>query len=102
MSINKASGNRKNIILVIVVIAIVSSIYYLNSQKSAVSESDIENADDMITGTNVKAPEDYVKDEEAIKQKEAKFEYAPELTGIEGYINTDDMLTVGSLKGDRK
>ncbi|MBI2134709.1 thioredoxin family protein [Candidatus Woesearchaeota archaeon] len=92
------TGNR-NLFLIVLLIIIAGSIYYLNSQKAAVSETDIENIADAKTETNVKAPQSYVKDEQAVKQKEARFEYAPELTGIEGYINTDNMLTIGSLKG---
>src|SRR3989338_8302553 len=99
MSIKKASSNKKKIILIIVLIIIAGSIYYLNSQKVAVSETGTENTANTERKTDIKAPESYVRDEEAMRQKEAKFEYAPELTGIEGYINTDDMLTVGSLKG---
>lgn len=91
-------GN-KNIILIVILIIIAGSIYLLNSQKASVSEINAENAADTEAETNVKAPETYVKDEESIKQKEARFSYAPELTGIEGYINTDNTLAIGSLKG---
>ena len=94
---NKTTG-KKNILLILVLVIIAGSIYYLNSQKAVVN-ADTENTADTGKKTDIKAPESYVKDEEAVKEKEAKFEYAPELTGIDGYINTDNMLTIGSLKG---
>ena len=82
---------NKNILLIIILIIVVGAIYYLSSQK--VSVGNIKPAD------LADAPDTYIKNEEAIEQKKGKYSYAPELTGIEGYINTDESITIGSLKG---
>ena len=92
----KANKEKKNktIVLAIVLAIVVGTIYYLNSQKADIS----------IGGHNLSLnpnndPDDYIMDEEAVKSKESQFSYAPELTGIGGYINANSSLSIGSLKG---
>ena len=70
---SKKTTSKKNIFLILVLIIIAGSIYYLNSQKVSVSVTDAESDANAKPQTAAKAPETYVKDEEAIKQKEAKF-----------------------------
>ena len=101
---------NKNIVLIIVLIAIAGAIYYFNSTKVPVPEEIAEEpVQDAVreTGKTAEqiekaaepAPSDYIMDEEAIKQKSLLFQEAPELTGIAGYINTDPDIKIKSLKG---
>ena len=93
--------SNKNIFLIVLLIIIAGSIYYLNSQKVVIVDDSpadtVDNAE--LTADEKNIPSDYIRDEQTIEKKQSQFEYAPELIGIEGYIKTDNMLTIGSLKG---
>ena len=85
---------NKNIVLIIVLILIAGSVYYLNSLKV-----DINPIQDEELQVSSSEPVDYIKDEEAISKKLTTYQLAPELRGIEGYINTDPDIRIQDLKG---
>jgi len=103
---------NKNIILIILLIAIAGSIYYFNSMKVSISDYNepvdilspqggeinvvVENQLENIPKTT---NSQYIKDENAIKQKSLLYLGAPELAGIEGYLNTDPNIKIQDLKG---
>ncbi|MCH8004004.1 MAG: thioredoxin family protein [Nanoarchaeota archaeon] len=100
---------NKNIILIILLVVIAGSIYYLNSQKAGPSDfepveqlkqtEDVVDIEKQIEGIPKAAFSEYIKDDKAIKQKSMLYQEAPELRGIEGYINTDSDIKIQSLKG---
>jgi len=101
--------NNKNIVLIVVLIAIAASIYYFNSTKVSIPKTDIQVGEKSIQQAeerDIKEPEgapksafsEYIKDDEAVKQKSLMYQEAPELTGISGYINTDP-IKIKELKG---
>jgi thiol-disulfide isomerase/thioredoxin len=102
---------NKNIILIIVLIAIVGVIYYINSTKVSIPDVIVEEPvkeevlqeeeqEKTQTQKNTKPGfSDYFKDDEAIKKKSVLYQEAPELTGIAGYINTDSDIKIQDLKG---
>jgi len=101
---------NKNIILIILLIVIAGSIYYLNSQRARpgdfetvqeevldqTEEIDIEKQIDEIPKSAVSQ---YIKDDQAIKLKSLMYQQAPELRRIAGYINTDEKIKISDLKG---
>src|SRR3989338_6485566 len=99
----KKEINKKSIVLIAVLILIAGSIYHLNAQKDSVSQSgdkgEAAESDSNLDKQTTAKPEGYIKDKKAVKQKEKLYQMAPELTGISGYINTNNTLTIGSLKG---
>ena len=92
---NKEFIYNKNIILIVVLIVVAGSIYYLNSQKVQIGGFDEEVQD--VTQTT--AVEGYIRDEGAINQKNLLYSQAPELRGIAGYLNTDSDISIQGLKG---
>lgn len=98
---DKEKISNKNIFFIALLIIIAGSIYYLNSQKAVIVDDSAAGTVDNsgLAADEKNAPDDYIRDEQVIQKKKSQFEYAPELTGIEGYINTDKILTIGSLKG---
>ena len=98
----------KNVILIILLIVIAGSIYYFNSQKASPGDFDEEDTLDRTGEINIEkqleeTPEsafsEYIRDEKSIKIKSMMFQEAPELRGIEGYINTDSDIRIKNLKG---
>ena len=73
----------KNVILVVVIILIVLSIYYLESTKIKISQGISQQ---LNFGDNIKG--DLTK--------------APDLVGISGYINTDEDISVKKLNDGGK
>jgi len=101
---------NKNIILIIILIVIVGSIYYLDSQRAGpggfepIQEEDLDQSEEIdiekqIAEVPKSAVSEYIKDEKAIKQKSRLYQEAPELRGIAGYINTDSDIKIEDLKG---
>jgi len=95
-TLRRKTITNKNIILIIVLIAIAGSIYYFNSKKASFGtefDGDVKRS--------LSAPSDYIPDEEAIKEKSNIFSLAPELRGIAGYLNTDENINISiqGLKG---
>ena len=90
----KKKLNNKNAFLIVLLIVIAAFIFYLNSQRVVIDETDGVIQDKIIA-----APSDYINDEKAIKEKSKRFKEAPELRGIEGYLNTDPDIRIQNLKG---
>ncbi|MEK6868824.1 MAG: redoxin domain-containing protein, partial [Nanoarchaeota archaeon] len=98
---------NKNIALVILLIIIAVSIYYLNSQKAGFNtEKEIKTIEDkQVQVQNAEVAETeaqidgYILDENAINRKKSLYQQAPELTGIAGYINTEPDIKIQDLKG---
>jgi len=92
---------NKNIALIIVVLVIASLIYYFESGKVQIDETIQDEV--IIEKTEfqdvVLNKEEYIKDDIAVEQKNDLYKFAPELTGISGYINAPKSLTIGSLRG---
>jgi len=85
---------NKNIILIVILIVISGSIYYLSSQKVQITKI-VENLGEI----NIIVSSEYIIDEKAIKEKSKSFQLAPELVGIAGYLNTDEDISIRGLKG---
>lgn len=95
---------NKNIALGVVVLIIGLSIYYFESGKVKIDENPVqevvvEEQENEQFQEIVLNKEGYIKDEKIVEQKNDLFKFAPELTGISGYINAPKSLTVGSLRG---
>ncbi len=72
--------NKKNIILIVVVIAIVGVIFYLDSQKLNVGSGDSQDTTKFVDSTKP-----------AVKNIDGdEYPLAPELANIFGYLNTND------------
>ena len=93
---NKEFMHNKNVILIVVLIAVAGSIYYFNSQRAGPGSFD-EISDEV--GVQSSPIEGYIADEEAINQKNLLYSQAPELRGIAGYLNTDSDIRIRDLKG---
>jgi len=93
--------NNKSIVLIILLIVIVSTIYLLNSQKAVIVEQEeiVTESGDVVVEKELAIPDNYIEDEVATKVKSSKYPYAPELTGIVGYLNTDSSISISGLKG---
>jgi len=105
-STNKeTTNNKKNIILIIALILIVGSIYYLNSQRAGPGSFDgtpddiFDDNSEEVVEIQSSPSERYISDEKAISKKKLLYNLAPELVGIEGYINTDSSIKIQNLKG---
>ena len=111
MQKNKQRKNRKKFILIALLIIIAGSVYYLNSMKVKINMptenknisiglAEGEKKETTESAKNTKnAANDYIKDEGAIKKKSLIYQKAPELSGIDGYINTDKDIKIENLKG---
>tara|TARA_Y100000310_G_scaffold342845_1_gene447845 strand:+ start:308 stop:1492 length:1185 start_codon:yes stop_codon:yes gene_type:complete len=102
----------KNIILVITIILIVGSIYYLESLKAspglASESSELENLE-VIPDTediNISEPTEETKeiiDSEPLPPqpafKDDKYPLTPELTGIVGYLNSEEGIKISDFRG---
>lgn len=86
--------NRK-IILIVVLALIAGAIYYLNSRKVDVSNTDIQNSEIERGAVDESA-------EERINNKEKKFERAKEITTPDAYINTpEEGIKISDLIGEK-
>jgi len=90
--------NQKHIGLVVVLIAVIGGIYFLQSMKAVPIPDDglVLETDVVVAAAG---PTDYIPDERAISSKKSKFTLAPELRGIAGYLNTDPNISIAGLKG---
>jgi thiol-disulfide isomerase/thioredoxin len=104
--------NRKNAVLIVLLILIAASIYYFNSQKAGFDpnaeievkvdpqiENSIVDIGSVESETEESEESNYIPDENAINQKKSLYPQAPELTGIAGYINTNPDIKIQDLKG---
>ena len=101
--------SKKIIFLAVLIVGIIGAIYYLNSMKAtssdknSVEENKIQNPGQLnnqnIPNGGTKEIKEYVPDEQAVKEKSLKFQEAPELAGIAGYINTNPDIKIKDLKG---
>ncbi len=73
--------NARQIILVLVILAIVFSIIYLEKQKTSQGDSKNKKLVALEKSTRV-------------AQKKLQYQQAPELQGITGYLNTNESLTL--------
>ena len=96
--IKTKKNNNKTIILVIVLIFIAGSISYLNSQKAGPVSFD--EFSEEIVEVQSSSSEGYIADDKTISKKKLLYQQAPELRGIEGYINTDPDIRIQNLKGN--
>ena len=94
---------NKNIVLIIVLIIIAGSIYYINSAKvnpeanEPVKDETVQQSENIIE--KQLEPDEYIPNENAIREKSLFFQKAPELAGIEGYINTDSDIKIENFRG---
>lgn len=91
-------NNNKTLILIIVLIFIAGSISYLNSQRAGPVSFD--EFSEEIVEVQSSSSEGYIADDKAISKKKLLYQQAPELRGIEGYINTDPDIKIQNLKGN--
>ena len=94
--------NRKNIALIFVVIAIVASIYVLNSMKaipSKIAQTDDEQIVLQEEAVQLDDPKLDTATQKIIDKKSKQFTKAPELAGIAGHINTEPDISIAGLKG---
>lgn len=100
---------NRSTILIIILLTIAGSIYYINSTKVSIPETIVEEQGEILQQevdiekqleeTPRSAFSQYIRDEGAIKQKSLMYQEAPELTGIVGYINTDPDIKIKDMKG---
>jgi len=99
----KKTKINNNIILIVVLIAVAGSIYYLNSQKAGPGDFDpveqLKQTEDVEKQIDNIPEGQYIRDEAAIRQKSISYKEAPELAGIVGYLNTDPDIRIQGLKG---
>ena len=84
-------------------IIIAGSIYYINSAKvnpeanEPVKDETVQQSENIIE--KQLEPDEYIPNENAIREKSLFFQKAPELAGIEGYINTDSDIKIENFRG---
>ena len=78
------------IVLIIVVAVIVGAIYYLESSKVKPS-GEVEVSDDGVELVVSEVREEQLKD--------GKYSLAPELTGIVGYLNSEERIKISDFRG---
>jgi thiol-disulfide isomerase/thioredoxin len=94
---------KNNMILVILLILIVGAIYYFESQKAAPVA--FEDTQDSVSVSIVEQPSEETlsdlspEEQERLAEKATKYDKAPELTGIVGYLNAEEGLQISDFKG---
>ncbi len=88
----------KKVALFIILILVIGSIYYLEQSKVSQSTPDlIKDEVDKVTETS--AIGNTVKEEIKPSLKDGKYPLAPELKGIEGYINSEEGIKISDFEG---
>ena len=101
--------NSKTIILIVLLTVIAGSIYYLESTKVNPGEIEIETDGIILNVDQAQASAETAQqnqltqaDTERIKAKEKQYKKAPELAGIEGYLNTEEGVKISDFTSKGK
>lgn len=96
--------NSKTIILIILLIAIASSIYYLEGTKVIPSGIDLEPVSSDALNKNIGKDEIIANNinKNNIEKKAKHYKKAPELAGIEGYLNTEENIKISDFTSKGK
>lgn len=92
---------KRKIILIVIIIAIVAMIFYLESAKPKInanfvdSEIKIESLENNTLNTSVNLLTE--TDKQRIEKKAKKYERAKELVNPDGYINADNITIAGNI-----
>src|SRR3989338_8146254 len=95
----KKKMKNKNILLIIVLIAIIGFIFYFESTKPKISNTPIESEIliESLENDNLGESSENVlskSDTDRIKLKSDRYERAKELVGPEGFINVDNITLI--------
>lgn len=95
--------SSKTITLIALLIAIAGSIYYLESAKVSPADINLEISDALVQsndlGNQASALQQKLSKEdlERIEKKAKQYRKAPELAGIEGYLNTEEGIKISDF-----
>ncbi|MEK6826136.1 MAG: redoxin domain-containing protein [Nanoarchaeota archaeon] len=84
--------NKKPLFLLISIVIIASLIYYFESSK--ITSANITNTETVEVNTNEQLSQEQLR---RIQEKEKLYQKAPELVGISGYLNADE-IKISDLK----